>query len=131
MYVRQWNFKSCSTVLAETESEIRLALHAELRKAFPNPTEESDWRVSLSMTSIAAGEASYKKQCMMCHGEQFKGDGPAAAMFQKAPPDLSTKEARERMTDGEMFYKITVGKGKNATTAVVKLEEDTHTELTL
>ena len=47
---------------------------------------------------------------MMCHGEQLRGDGPAAAMFQKAPPDLSTAEARERMTDGEIFFKITVGK---------------------
>lgn len=66
--------------------------------------------VEASAEAIAAGEATYKKQCSMCHGEQFEGDGPAAAMFQKAPPDLSTKEARERLTDGEIFYKITVGK---------------------
>ena len=46
----------------------------------------------------------------MCHGKSFEGDGPAVAMFQKKPPDLSSQEARERLTDGEIFYKITVGK---------------------
>lgn len=59
---------------------------------------------------LAAGEASYEKQCVLCHGESFEGDGSAVAMFEKKPPDLSTREARERLTDGEIFYKITVGK---------------------
>ena len=75
----------------------------DAERAVENPVEATP-------EAVAAGAASYEKQCMMCHGEQFEGDGPAAAMFPKAPPDLSTKEARERMTDGEIFYKITMGK---------------------
>jgi mono/diheme cytochrome c family protein len=46
----------------------------------------------------------------MCHGKELKGDGPAISMFQVKPPNLSTSEARARLTDGEIFYKVTVGK---------------------
>lgn len=37
-----------------------MELNEALEAAFPNPTRESDWRVSLSMTSIDSGEASNK-----------------------------------------------------------------------
>ena len=66
--------------------------------------------IDASAEAIAEGEGHYKKQCLMCHGESLKGDGPAVAMFQAKPPDLSTKEARERLTDGEIFFKITEGR---------------------
>lgn len=75
----------------------------EAERAVKNPLEASP-------AVLADGEASYKKQCILCHGDSFKGDGSAVAMFPKKPPDLSTTEARKRLTDGEIFYKITVGK---------------------
>ena len=75
----------------------------EEERAVGNPVEASE-------TVLEEGRAHYEKQCLMCHGESFKGDGPAVAMFQRKPPDLSTHEARERLTDGEIFYKISVGK---------------------
>lgn len=74
----------------------------EKERAMANPLE-------VSPEVLAAGKASYEKQCVLCHGKAFKGDGSAVAMFQKKPPDLSTKAARERLTDGEIFYKMTVG----------------------
>ncbi|MFQ5349132.1 MAG: M20 family metallopeptidase [Thermoanaerobaculia bacterium] len=37
-----------------------MELNTALERAFPNPTDESDWWASLSMTSIDAGEASNK-----------------------------------------------------------------------
>jgi mono/diheme cytochrome c family protein len=88
----------------------------EKERAAVNPLE-------VSPEVLAAGEASYKKQCVLCHGESFRGDGSAAAMFQKKPPDLSTQEARERLTDGEIFYKITVGK-KPMPSMKTKLSEE-------
>lgn len=52
--------------------------------------------------------------------------------------DFDTDVTRKTGTDGTArvrgfkgIYKITVGEGKNAKTAVVKLEEDTHEELSL
>ena len=75
----------------------------EKERAVKNPIE-------VSPAAIAEGEALYKKQCVLCHGEAFKGDGSGVAMFAKKPPDLSTSDARKRLTDGEIFYKMTVGK---------------------
>ena len=75
----------------------------EEAKTVQNPVENSP-------NAIAAGETLYGKHCKMCHGDIGKGDGPATQFIKPAPPDITTKEARERMTDGEIFYKLTTGK---------------------
>ena len=75
----------------------------EEERAKPNPIEASP-------EVIKEGEALFKKQCLMCHGQALKGNGPAAHLFPTQPPDLSTSEARARLTEGEIFYKMTVGK---------------------
>ena len=36
------------------------------------------------------GVDSYKTYCSVCHGDQAKGDGPAAAALKKVPADLTT-----------------------------------------
>src|SRR5262245_31875844 len=36
-----------------------------------------------------AGVDSFKAYCAMCHGDQGKGDGPAAAALKKVPADLT------------------------------------------
>ena len=50
-----------------------------------------------------------QKECESCHGKKGKGDGPKAAEYDKATPDM-TKEKLQNQTDGEMFWKITEGK---------------------
>lgn len=75
----------------------------EEAKAVKNPVENTP-------EVVAAGAELYKKNCLMCHGEAAKGDGPATQFIKPSPPDISTTAAKERMTDGEVFYKITNGK---------------------
>ena len=75
----------------------------EEARAEENPVENTD-------EAVTAGGALYKKHCTMCHGDALKGDGPATQFIKPAPPDISTKADKERMTDGEIFYKITTGK---------------------
>jgi mono/diheme cytochrome c family protein len=75
----------------------------EAEKAKKNPIEATP-------AAIEEGKVLFQKQCLMCHGKELKGDGPAVAMFQVKPPDLSTAEARARLTDGEIFYKMSEGK---------------------
>lgn len=75
----------------------------EEAKAVENPVESTE-------EAVTAGGELFKKHCTMCHGDTGKGDGPATQFIKPAPPDISTAEASERMSDGEMFYKITNGK---------------------
>jgi mono/diheme cytochrome c family protein len=72
-------------------------------KAVPNPVEATP-------EALAAGAGLYKKHCLMCHGETGKGDGPATKFMKPAPPDLTVAGGKARMTDGEIFYKVTTGK---------------------
>jgi len=89
----------CASILAASEDWV-----------VPDEARERENPVEASPKNVAQGEVHYKKQCLMCHGKSLKGDGPAAGMFEATPADLSTKEARERLTDGEIFYKITEGR---------------------
>ncbi|MGH9324393.1 MAG: c-type cytochrome [Vicinamibacteria bacterium] len=72
-------------------------------KAVPNPVENTP-------EAVGAGAELFKKHCLMCHGEAGKGDGPATKFMKPAPPDMTVAGTKDRMTDGEMFYKITTGK---------------------
>ncbi|HYM24796.1 MAG TPA: cytochrome c, partial [Vicinamibacterales bacterium] len=36
------------------------------------------------------GVDSYRAYCQVCHGEQARGDGPAATALKKVPADLTT-----------------------------------------
>lgn len=72
-------------------------------RATENPVERTS-------EAVAEGSELYKKNCLMCHGENGKGDGPATKFIKPAPADISTAEVQERLTDGEIFWKITEGK---------------------
>jgi mono/diheme cytochrome c family protein len=73
---------------------------AEGRKKNPVIANES---------SLAAGQKIYLKRCVACHGKTGNGDGPDAADLGIHPAKLSDPVIRAE-TDGELFWKITVGK---------------------
>ncbi len=70
------------------------------RKKNPVPADEQ---------SIAAGRAVYLANCLACHGETGKGDGPAAAALDPKPNDLADPKVWEQ-SDGAIFWKITRGR---------------------
>jgi mono/diheme cytochrome c family protein len=65
--------------------------------------------VAVSESSLAAGQKIYVKRCVACHGKTGNGDGPDAADLGIHPAKLSDPVIRQE-TDGELFWKITVGK---------------------
>jgi mono/diheme cytochrome c family protein len=73
---------------------------AEARKKNP---------VAVNESSLAAGQKIYLKRCVACHGKTGNGDGPDAADLGIHPAKLSDPVIRGE-TDGELFWKITVGK---------------------
>ena len=67
-----------------------------------NPVESSD-------AVVAKAKSAYEENCLMCHGETGKGDGPMAGMLKEKPADLSDAKILGEITDGEIFWMITKG----------------------
>jgi len=66
--------------------------------------------VKASPAVIEAAKKITTTQCAPCHGTSGKGDGPAAAALPVKPADWTSK-AVQAETDGEIFWKITNGRG--------------------
>lgn len=73
-------------------------------------------KVKTSSKSIKAGKSIFESKCIVCHGEKAKGDGPGGKALNPKPANL-TSEKVQTQTDGEIFWKITNGRG-----AMVKWE---------
>lgn len=71
-------------------------------KTMKNPVAPGD-------ASTKAGLALYTKNCASCHGKTGLGDGVKARALKTFPGDLS-KEAYQKQTDGEQFYKSKMGR---------------------
>jgi mono/diheme cytochrome c family protein len=84
----------------EKESEVWAAPPQAARKA--NPAQADD-------QSRGRGRELYTKECLPCHGQSGRGDGPKAGELKRKPTDLSQPKVREQ-SDGELFWKITEGK---------------------
>jgi mono/diheme cytochrome c family protein len=72
-------------------------------KQKPNPVAPSE-------AVLKEAKVIYVEKCSNCHGETGKGDGPDAMMYDPSPADLSSTKYMSKLTDGELYYKITVGK---------------------
>ena len=65
--------------------------------------------VASSEAVLSKAKSTYEENCLMCHGETGKGDGPMASMLKERPPDVSDAKILGEMTDGEIFWVITKG----------------------
>lgn len=59
--------------------------------------------------SINAGKALFNKNCVSCHGKTGLGDGPKAKGLETFPGNFSKGEF-QAMSDGDLFYKVKVGR---------------------
>ncbi len=57
------------------------------------------------------GAETYKRQCVVCHGAEGEGDGPAAAALKPRPTDLTESELVGEMSDAELLEFLAKGKG--------------------
>ncbi|MGH9713688.1 MAG: c-type cytochrome [Candidatus Acidiferrales bacterium] len=82
---------------------------------------KSDWRVPAeakkmqnpvpaNRQAIGAGMMTYMDRCQGCHGENGDGKGEKAAKLSVAPANFTDPQVMSRVTDGELFWKITHGR---------------------
>jgi len=60
--------------------------------------------------TIEQGKKVAQINCVTCHGAKGKGDGAAAVALNPKPADWTSKAVQDD-TDGELFWKITTGRG--------------------
>lgn len=64
-------------------------------------------------TAATQGKQTYQKLCWTCHGQTGKGNGPTASGLNPKPVDFSA-DVFQQQTDGEIFWKISEGRGSMA-----------------
>jgi mono/diheme cytochrome c family protein len=61
--------------------------------------------------SVGNAKKNIETNCVSCHGPLGKGDGPAAAALPPPKPANWTADAVQKQSDGELFWKISNGRG--------------------
>ena len=64
--------------------------------------------VTADPASIERGSELFRINCMMCHGQQAKGNGPIAVYLQNKPADLTSLPV-QALSDGGIFLTISEG----------------------
>ena len=73
--------------------------------------------------SIAKGETIYKTRCLICHGVSGTGDGPAGKALNPPATDV-TADYLQNQTDGELFWKVSEGRGAMVGWKLILSEEE-------
>lgn len=75
---------------------------------------------------VEEGRALYegKGTCLNCHGKSGRGNGPAGAALNPAPPDFTNCSFQKNRSDGELFWVIKNGSPGTAMFSLVPAAVD-------
>lgn len=111
--------KACHTPAAVREFARCLAepwIAPASAKEFKNPFPSSP-------EILAEGKGLYKINCEGCHGATGDGQGPVAVKF-SVPAIAINAPTVQAQTDGELFWKISTGRGAMSAWSTLLTEED-------
>ena len=72
-------------------------------KRMKNPVKPTE-------ASIQKGKEIYGQKCAACHGATGEGNGPAGSALKPKPANLK-ESLKEKITDGDFFWRISTGRG--------------------
>lgn len=79
----------------------------------PADADKTKNPVAVTEESVAKGKELFmtkdKGNCIFCHGETGAGNKENLPRLRRVPADLSDKERMPKISDGEIFWKITKG----------------------
>ena len=78
--------------------------------AAPDSEKGKKSPVPAGAKAAAQGQKVAQVNCVSCHGKGGKGDGAAAVALNPKPADWTSKKIQDE-SDGELFWKITTGRG--------------------
>jgi len=100
--------------LAGSSQEKKKAVQEPPPAEFKIPPEEAQRQNPVKPTpdSVAEGKRLYGFDCAMCHGKEGDGKGDLAESMGLKLRDYRDPAALKDLTDGELFYILSKGKGK-------------------
>lgn len=111
MTARRFSFKAAAATVAVLAA---LALGASVwaQGKWEAPAEAKKLKNPLAKSDkvLAQAKKVFETNCLPCHGPKGLGDGPAAAALPVKPANW-TSPATQAESDGELFWKITNGRG--------------------
>lgn len=90
------------TIQKPPPAELKIPLEEAKRE---NPVKADE-------NSIALGKRLFSSQCAMCHGTDGDGKGDLAVAMELKLLDYRDPAALKQMSDGELFYILSKGKGE-------------------
>ncbi len=85
---------------------------SKLKWELPVDADKTMNPIATSEESIAKGKELYltrKGNCVFCHGESGAGNEENLPRLRRKPANLSNRERMTEITDGEIFWKVTLG----------------------
>lgn len=89
------------------------AVNAHGPMGWKAPTKERKVKNPIPNTSESrgSGEKIYMDKCAVCHGLKGDGQGEMGKALNPPPSNFRDRHMMREMTDGEIYWKITTGRG--------------------
>ena len=106
--------RACLRTLTVVAAAVTLVAGAGITAA----SAQGEWKAPADakktknpVKGVGNAKKSSETNCSSCHGATGKGDGAASAALPPPKPADWTSEKVQKQTDGELFWKISNGRG--------------------